>query len=90
MKRLCMKSRAMAADGFQPRWSTAQSVIRMMVISYLTAHRHLEDLMIALTEAAKKHADASCQEPGRQAMNLRLSRRLRVILQEEANAVPAL
>jgi glutamate/tyrosine decarboxylase-like PLP-dependent enzyme len=36
-----------------------QSVIRMMVISYLTAHRHLEDLMIALTEAAKKHAGAS-------------------------------
>jgi glutamate/tyrosine decarboxylase-like PLP-dependent enzyme len=33
-----------------------QSVIRMMVISYLTAHRHLEDLMVALTEAAKKHA----------------------------------
>jgi glutamate/tyrosine decarboxylase-like PLP-dependent enzyme len=33
-----------------------QSVIRVMVISYLTAHRHLEDLMIALTEAAKKHA----------------------------------
>jgi glutamate/tyrosine decarboxylase-like PLP-dependent enzyme len=36
-----------------------QSVIRMMVISYLTAHRHLEDLMIAVTEAAKKHAGAS-------------------------------
>jgi glutamate/tyrosine decarboxylase-like PLP-dependent enzyme len=35
-----------------------QSVIRMMVISYLTAHRHLEDLMIALTEAAKKHSPA--------------------------------
>ncbi|MGC2743375.1 MAG: pyridoxal-dependent decarboxylase [Candidatus Angelobacter sp.] len=35
-----------------------QSVIRVMVISYLTAHRHLEDLMIALTEAAKKHVDA--------------------------------
>lgn len=32
-----------------------QSVIRMMVISYLTAHRHLEDLMVALTDAAKKH-----------------------------------
>jgi len=30
----------------------------MMVISYLTAHRHLEDLMIALTEAAKKHSPA--------------------------------
>jgi len=36
-----------------------QSVIRMMVISYLTAHRHLEDLMIAVTEAAKKHVDSS-------------------------------
>jgi glutamate/tyrosine decarboxylase-like PLP-dependent enzyme len=36
-----------------------QSVIRMMVISYLTAHRHLEDLMIAVTEAAKKHVGAS-------------------------------
>jgi glutamate/tyrosine decarboxylase-like PLP-dependent enzyme len=36
-----------------------QSVIRMMVISYLTGHRHLEDLMIALTEAAKKHAGVS-------------------------------
>jgi glutamate/tyrosine decarboxylase-like PLP-dependent enzyme len=31
-----------------------QSVIRMMVISYLTGHRHLEDLMVAVTEAAKK------------------------------------
>jgi len=31
-----------------------QSVMRVMVISYLTAHRHLEDLMIAVTEAAKK------------------------------------
>jgi len=31
-----------------------QSVIRMMVISYLTAHRHLEDLIIAVTEAATK------------------------------------
>jgi aromatic-L-amino-acid/L-tryptophan decarboxylase len=30
-----------------------QSVIRVMVISYLTGHRHLEDLMIALTEARK-------------------------------------
>ena len=36
-----------------------ESVIRMMVISYLTAHRHLEDLMVALTEGAKKHAGAS-------------------------------
>jgi glutamate/tyrosine decarboxylase-like PLP-dependent enzyme len=36
-----------------------QSVIRMMVISYLTGHRHLEDLMIALTEAAKKYAGVS-------------------------------
>jgi glutamate/tyrosine decarboxylase-like PLP-dependent enzyme len=32
-----------------------QSVMRMMVISYLTGHRHLEDLMIAVSEAAKKH-----------------------------------
>jgi glutamate/tyrosine decarboxylase-like PLP-dependent enzyme len=30
-----------------------RSVIRMMVISYLTGHRQLEDLAIALTEAAK-------------------------------------
>jgi glutamate/tyrosine decarboxylase-like PLP-dependent enzyme len=36
-----------------------QSVIRMMVISYLTAHRHLEELMIALTQAAQKHAGIS-------------------------------
>ena len=36
-----------------------QSVIRMMVISYLTAHRHLEDLIIAVTDAAKKYASAS-------------------------------
>lgn len=35
------------------------SVIRMMVISYLTAHRHVEDLIIAITEAAKKHARAT-------------------------------
>jgi len=33
-----------------------RSVIRMMVISYLTSHRHLEELMIALTEAAVKQA----------------------------------
>jgi glutamate/tyrosine decarboxylase-like PLP-dependent enzyme len=33
-----------------------RSVMRMMVISYLTGHRQLEELMIALTEAAKKHA----------------------------------
>ena len=31
-----------------------KSVIRVMVISYLTGHRHLEDLMIALTDAVKK------------------------------------
>jgi glutamate/tyrosine decarboxylase-like PLP-dependent enzyme len=31
-----------------------QSVIRMMVISYLTGHRHIEELMIALTEAAQR------------------------------------
>jgi aromatic-L-amino-acid/L-tryptophan decarboxylase len=36
-----------------------QSVIRMMVISYLTAHRHLEDLIIALTDAAKKYTGAA-------------------------------
>jgi glutamate/tyrosine decarboxylase-like PLP-dependent enzyme len=29
-----------------------RSVVRIMVISYLTGHRHLEDLMIALTNAA--------------------------------------
>ena len=33
-----------------------QSVIRMMVISYLTAHRHLEELMIALSDSARKSA----------------------------------
>jgi glutamate/tyrosine decarboxylase-like PLP-dependent enzyme len=31
-----------------------RSVIRLMIISYLTGHSHLEELMIALTEAAKK------------------------------------
>jgi glutamate/tyrosine decarboxylase-like PLP-dependent enzyme len=31
-----------------------RSVIRMMVISYLTGHRHLEELMISLTEAAQR------------------------------------
>ncbi len=41
------------------RWTSTtlvngQSVIRMMVISYLTAHRHLEELMIALAQAAQK------------------------------------
>jgi aromatic-L-amino-acid/L-tryptophan decarboxylase len=41
------------------RWisSTAvngRSVIRMMVISYLTGHRQIEDLIIALTQAVKK------------------------------------
>jgi glutamate/tyrosine decarboxylase-like PLP-dependent enzyme len=41
------------------RWISAslvngRSVIRMMVISYLTGHRHLEELMVALTEAYKK------------------------------------
>jgi hypothetical protein len=30
-----------------------QPVIRVMIISYLTGHRQLEDLMIALTDAAK-------------------------------------
>src|SRR5262249_16920103 len=33
-----------------------QSVVRVMVISYLTAHRHLEELMIVLTQAAQKIA----------------------------------
>ncbi|HLY92141.1 MAG TPA: pyridoxal-dependent decarboxylase, partial [Candidatus Angelobacter sp.] len=33
-----------------------KSVIRMMVISYLTAHRHVEELMIALSEAARQYA----------------------------------
>jgi glutamate/tyrosine decarboxylase-like PLP-dependent enzyme len=31
-----------------------RSVIRLMIISYLTGHQHLEELMIALTEAARK------------------------------------
>ena len=40
-----------------------RSVIRMMVISYLTGHRHLEELMIALTEAAKKlPLDRACRQ----------------------------
>jgi glutamate/tyrosine decarboxylase-like PLP-dependent enzyme len=42
-----------------------QSVIRMMVISYLTGHRHLEDLMIAVTEAAKKHAAGFKSQAGK-------------------------
>jgi glutamate/tyrosine decarboxylase-like PLP-dependent enzyme len=42
-----------------------QSVIRMMVISYLTGHGHLEDLMIAVTEAAKKYAEASGENQAR-------------------------
>ncbi|HWZ44894.1 MAG TPA: aminotransferase class I/II-fold pyridoxal phosphate-dependent enzyme [Candidatus Saccharimonadales bacterium] len=33
-----------------------QSVIRMMVISYLTGHRQIEDLIVALTAAAKAYA----------------------------------
>jgi aromatic-L-amino-acid decarboxylase len=36
-----------------------KSVMRMMVISYLTDHRHLENLMISLTEAAKKQFAAA-------------------------------
>ncbi|HZS27983.1 MAG TPA: pyridoxal-dependent decarboxylase, partial [Candidatus Angelobacter sp.] len=40
-----------------------QSVIRMMVISYLTAHRHLEDLTIALTQAAQKLPGKSIKAP---------------------------
>ena len=52
------------------RWiSTTQvngrSVIRVMVISYLTAHRHLEDLMAALTDAAKTVTAASRNHVGR-------------------------
>jgi hypothetical protein len=40
------------------RWISASAVsgrpiLRMMVISYFTGYRHLEELMIALTEAAK-------------------------------------
>ncbi len=31
-----------------------RSVIRMMIISYLTSHRHIEELSIALTEAASR------------------------------------
>lgn len=38
-----------------------RSVIRMMVISYLTGHRHLEDLTIALTEAASRIVKAPVQ-----------------------------
>jgi len=41
-----------------------QSVIRMMVISYLTAHRHLEELMVALTEAAGKHQNHTTDKHG--------------------------
>jgi aromatic-L-amino-acid/L-tryptophan decarboxylase len=40
-----------------------QSVIRMMVISYLTGHRHLEDLMAAVTEAAKKTSGSAVLRP---------------------------
>lgn len=40
-----------------------QSVIRMMVISYLTAHRHLEDLTIALTQAAQKFSGKQITAP---------------------------
>jgi aromatic-L-amino-acid decarboxylase len=36
-----------------------RSVIRAMVISYLTAHRHIEDLIIALTDAAAKCVPAA-------------------------------
>jgi aromatic-L-amino-acid/L-tryptophan decarboxylase len=35
-----------------------RSVMRVMVISYLTGHRQIEDLVIALTEAGRKHAAA--------------------------------
>jgi glutamate/tyrosine decarboxylase-like PLP-dependent enzyme len=40
-----------------------RSVIRMMVISYLTRHRHLEELMIALTEAAQRLALVKSKTP---------------------------
>jgi aromatic-L-amino-acid decarboxylase len=36
-----------------------RSVIRMMVISYLTGHQQIEDLMIALTEAAARQRTAA-------------------------------
>jgi len=39
-----------------------KSVIRVMVISYLTGHRHLEDLMIALIDAAKKVAPRTAHQ----------------------------
>ncbi|HEX4604661.1 MAG TPA: pyridoxal-dependent decarboxylase [Candidatus Angelobacter sp.] len=39
-----------------------KSVVRMMVISYLTGHRHLEELMIAVTDAAKKHAGTTFKD----------------------------
>jgi aromatic-L-amino-acid decarboxylase len=42
-----------------------QSVIRMMVISYLTGHRHLEDLVAALTEAAKKTSGSAVLRPAK-------------------------
>jgi aromatic-L-amino-acid/L-tryptophan decarboxylase len=46
------------------RWISAtevngRSVIRMMIISYLTGPRHLEELMIALTEAVRKRGVAA-------------------------------
>jgi len=40
-----------------------RSVIRMMVISYLTGHRHLEDLMVAVTDAAKRHSGTAVLRP---------------------------
>jgi hypothetical protein len=36
-----------------------RSVIRAMVISYLTSHRHIEELIIALSEAAAKCVPAA-------------------------------
>jgi glutamate/tyrosine decarboxylase-like PLP-dependent enzyme len=42
-----------------------QSVIRVMVISYLTGHRHLEDLMVAVTEAARKHSGSAVLRPAK-------------------------
>jgi aromatic-L-amino-acid/L-tryptophan decarboxylase len=40
-----------------------RSVIRMMVISYLTGHRQIEDLIIALTEAAQRISPRKHRNP---------------------------
>ncbi len=41
-----------------------RSVIRMMVISYLTGHQQIEDLIIALTEAAQENLTAETRRRG--------------------------